>query len=248
MTNTIGGFLTNLFEKGKAHASIQMRKSAAEKAAKEVERIAYRTYSALYLGSTIQAPMMQVISQLENYVTFTMHGWPKMAGNMAADGTSASYQYVLDFMETFALGTLGCKLEPLTTVARIKVNLMTNQNLIEYVTVPYRLIFAVNLRQSRGGVTVDSSIRELVDPGNSIAYICSGHFGAPSRLARRGGGVNPEGLLQHLHAKCNESRPGYQEWFDSEGRYFSDIKAALEKLHQAQQSLGEAQDSLKRLQ
>ncbi len=248
MPNTIGGFLTNLFEKGKAHASLQMRKSAAEKAAKEVERLAYQTYSGLYLGTTVQAPMMEVLNQLQNYVKFTMYGWELMAGNMAADGTSAGYQYVLNFTETFVLGTWGCPLKPLTLAARVKVNLMTNQNMTEHVTVPYRLIFAVGLQQSRGGVTVDSSLNELIDPGNSVAYVRSGNFEAPSMLYTRGGGVNSEGLLQHLHANCKENRPGYQEWFDSEGRYFPSIKAALEKLHKAQESVGEAQDSLKRLQ
>ncbi|HLJ45264.1 MAG TPA: hypothetical protein VKU01_04620 [Bryobacteraceae bacterium] len=240
MAEGFGGFVKNLFDKGAAHLSVQMRKSNAEKAHKELSRLAYQKYSHLYLGQYLRSSIHEVVQGLEDFISYNLHGWRQIASHMTPDGKSAHFRYVMEFTETFHLGVWGCPLRPLTAAAGMKVSWLQNNNKQEAVSVPYRLILTIDLKQSSAGVMVSSSVQELIDPTNSVVLLRNGHFAAPPLLTLRAPGVSVESLLKYLHEKCPEDRPRFQEWFDGEGHKMPELAAAVKKLNAAQDELDRA--------
>jgi curved DNA-binding protein CbpA len=229
--------------KTKTLAIVHWRKRELRKAEEERNRRVTEMYRQQYEGNIFHTDLHDVCENLERFVAIYFHDWRLLDRVVSANGTCVDMSYVYRYTEQFRLGELGCRLEPVSVWARMRVGMMCHNGETETVTVPYEVFFRITAKQwTPEGVWVQTDVSEAIDRHNAVPYLRNGHFRAPSMLSNRFPADPGQQLKDFLHHHCHENRPSIQEWFDQEStQMLQEVADLNRKVQHAQQALLEAQ-------
>lgn len=237
MSSNAWNMISRFLGKTKSLAIVQLRKRDLSKAEDLRTRRVTELYRQLYDGNTFHTNLNDVYENLERFVAHYFYDWRPLDRVVGANGTRVDLSYVLRFTEQFRLGELGCRLEPVSPWARMRVGIMASNGETENVLVPYELFFRINAQQMSNTVYVQTETQEVIDRLNQVPYLRNGHLRAPSMLAARFPVDPGQQLIGFLHGHCQENRPSIQEWFESAStqqlQEVADLNRAVQEAHQA---------------